>query len=231
MHEADKATGAANGNSKSSVSYSIRQQEKWWLVSFPVWKDLDYDEVSIIDDKTIVLARSVSFAKAMSADTHARIMTEHDSRGIDVCTSSTAINAPVNVSFIDCTDVSSDKKRIVKRLSLNGKLMQTFNMPANEWEDLPTPANIAFYDDEQHPYVLETAKDSTYCRLIMLGKDKNASFSMNAKADNHKCTAASDWEKISLKHLQTASNFESLGQNLQIRKKIPAASPEKPASK
>ncbi|MFZ6759050.1 hypothetical protein ACO0K9_17725 [Undibacterium sp. Ji50W] len=229
MHQA----GTGDGN-KLPVTYSIRQQEKWWLLSFPIWQDLDYDEVSIINDKTILVARSVKFAKTQSADTHARLMTENDGRGMDVCTSSSAINAPANVNFIDCTDASTDKKRIVKRLSLNGKLMQTFNMPANEWEDLPTPANIAFYgddDDAQLPYVLETARDNTYCRLIMLGKDRNTSFSMNAKTDNGKCASASDWGRIRQKHLQPATNFENLGQNLPIRKKVIAESAEKPASK
>jgi hypothetical protein len=209
----------------AKLQYQVQRQKTWWLFSMETWENLDYDEVTVLNDKTILVARSTRLARFLfgdslkQSDTYVKLMTQDGSGEINICTASIAVSAPAHASFVDCMDASADKKRIIKRMDFNGKLIQTVSMDANQWEDLTTASYIAFYDDNQQAYVLETAKDNTYCRLVMPGKEKSQSFALTDKATFKNCSDLPAWEKVMQKKLSMANGFHQIGINPQSGQK------------
>ncbi|MFZ6657079.1 hypothetical protein [Undibacterium sp. TJN19] len=217
--------------------YQVQRQKKWWLFSMETWEDLDYDLVSVLNDKTILVARTTKLASALfgdslkQSDTYVKLLTQDGVGEVNICTASTAISAPPQASFVDCMDASADKKRIIKRMDLNGKLIQTVSMDANQWEDLATASNVAFYDNNQQAYLLETAKDNSYCRLVMPGKEKSLSFALTDKTTFKNCSDLPAWEKVMQKKLSLANGFHQIGMNAQTGQKNKPAEQLSPAAR
>jgi len=191
--------------------------------------------VNVIDDKNILVARSSKYAKAQAtkdgnkdgktADTQVRLMNVHGGAEAALCPSAEMINAPANSDFADCVEISKAHKLTVKRIDFHGKLLQTLSMVANEWDDLVTQKNVAYYDEQQQAYILETGKDNTYCRLIAPGKEKSQVFTLNLMDTNGKCDDLPTWAAITRKKLSMPLFFGELGQHATIWKKLQTSHP------
>lgn len=219
------------GSGDQSLQYALRKPQRFWFIAYDDWLDLSYDLVNVIDDKNILVARSSKYAKTQAAkdgkaaDTQVRLMSNYGEREDVLCPSPDLINAPANSDFIDCVEISKLNKLTVKRTDFHGKLLQTVSMVANEWDDLSTQKNVAYYDEQQQAYVLETGKDNTYCRLIMPGKEKSQSFALNLMDTQNKCDDMATWAAITRKKLSKAQSFGELGKNTAIWKKLEASNP------
>ncbi|PXX39951.1 hypothetical protein [Undibacterium pigrum] len=213
---------------EQTLQYALRKPQKLWLISYDNWSILDYDLVNVIDDKNILVARSSKYAKTKNgkaAETTVKLMSVDGEREDILCPSPDLINAPANSHFIDCVETSKTNKLTIKRTDFQGKLLQTSSMAANEWDDLQTQKNVAYYDEQQQAYVLETGKDNTYCRLIAPGKEKSLSFSLNVQLTQGKCDDMQTWTIITQKKLSKALVFGELGNNVTLWKKLEAANP------
>ncbi|MFZ6870548.1 hypothetical protein ACO0LF_00585 [Undibacterium sp. Di27W] len=208
------------------LQYALRKPQKWGFIAYDDWVDLDYDKLNVLDDKKILVARSLKYAKARygknlkPADLQVRLMTPDGEQEINICASADLINGPANTNLIDCVDSSDARKLTIKRMDFQGKLLQTLSMAANEWEDLSTQKNIAYYDEQQQAYILEIGKGNTYCRLVMPAKEKSLSFVLELKDGNKKCDDLAAWVSLTQKKLSPAHAFEDLGKNSPIWKKL-----------
>ncbi|BBB67638.1 hypothetical protein UNDYM_3385 [Undibacterium sp. YM2] len=222
---------AAGAPPAPTLRYAIRKPQRIWFIAYDDWPDLDYDMVNVIDDKNILVARSSKYAKTQAAkdgkpaDTQVRLLNVHGGAEISLCPSAELINAPANSDFADCVEISKANKLIVKRVDFHGKLLQTTSMAANEWDDLITQKNVAYYDEQQQAYVLETGKDNTYCRLIAPGKEKSLSFTLNLMDTKSKCDDLPTWAAITRKKLSKALSFGELGKHAAIWKKLETSHP------
>ncbi|MFZ6733879.1 hypothetical protein ACO0LG_18270 [Undibacterium sp. Ji42W] len=224
-------TQAAGTSLAPSLQYAIRKPQRFWFIAYDDWPYLDYDMVNVIDDKNILVARSSKYAKTQaakdgkSADTQVRLLNVHGGAEISLCPSAELINAPANSDFADCVEISKTNKLIVKRVDFHGKLLQTTSMAANEWDDLITQKNVAYYDEQQQAYVLEIGKDNTYCRLIAPGKEKSLSFTLNLMDTKSKCDDLPTWATITRKKLSKSLRFGELGKHAAIWKKLETSYP------
>ncbi|MFZ6742093.1 hypothetical protein ACO0LC_02595 [Undibacterium sp. JH2W] len=221
----DQSAPAIAGD-QALLQYALRKPQKWGFIAYDDWVDLDYDKLNVLDDKNILVARSLKYAKARygknlkPADLQVRLMTADGEQEINICASSDSINGPANTNFIDCVDSKDARKLTIKRMDFQGKLLQTLSMAANEWEDLSTQKNIAYYDEHQQAYILEVGKGNTYCRLVMPAKEKSLSFVLDLKDASKKCDDMAAWAVLTQKKLSNAHAFEDLGKNAQIWKKL-----------
>lgn len=226
------ATGSQAAGTPS-LHYAIRKPQRFWFIAYDDWQTLDYDLVNVIDDKNILIAKSSQYAKTQAqaaqdskaADTQVRLMSTYGETNIPLCPSSDMINAPPGSNFVDCLEISKLNRLTVKRVDFHGKLLQTVSMAANEWDDLTTQKNVAYYDEQQQAYILEIGKDNTYCRLIMPGKEKNLSFALNLTTTQGKCSDMASWSTITQKKLSKSLAFGELGKNASLWKKLEASHP------
>lgn len=222
---AQEASHPGTPAAEQTLQYALRKPQKLWFISYDNWSILDYDLMNVIDDKNIIVARSNKYAKTKDGKTVVKLMSVDGNREDMLCPSPDLINAPANTQFIDCVETSKANKLTVKRTDFHGKLLQTTSMTANEWDDLHTQKNVAYYDEQQQAYILETGKDNTYCRLIAPGKEKSQSFSLNVQLTQGKCDDMQTWAIITQKKLSKALVFGELGNNGTLWKKLEAAHP------
>ena len=158
-------------NGYTKLSYTVKKVKKLWFFSYTTWEDLNYDIVTVLDDKRVLAGRSLYYAESLfgknlkDSDVAAKLITESDTKGKDICSGLDRVRH--RGPFIDCEDVSNKYEFVIRRMDKDGKEITQIRMDANRWTYLHTVTEIAFYDDLLQPYVLEAGKNG-YCRLNLL---------------------------------------------------------------